>query len=244
MNTDLRGMNIVVFDLEIKEPIVGEVTWERKDLMGISVGVLYDFMTDEFKVYMDDNLAELSNRIHTADLVSGFNIIDFDVPLLNATLAPHGVQPIQPKIYDPLYWHRQVLGGNKFTKGLKLDDHLLGTFGKEHMKSGNGADAPIWWKQGKLGRLISYCIDDVKRETKLFSHIWQGKPVITPLNGSNILKSPYEVLCELNPGKYPDRLPFVGIDPGFSPPATAIGNLSMETFDNGPMFRPGDQWRD
>lgn len=199
MIPSLQGLNIVCFDLEIKEPIQGEVTWDRKDLMGISVGVLYDWRDDSKTVYMDDNLPELADRLASADLVTGFNISDFDIPLLNATLAPHGVQPIAPKVYDPLYWHRQALGGSKFTKGLRLDDHLLGTFGKEAMKIGHGEKAPIWWKEGKLGRLISYCIDDVKKESMLFSHIWDGKPVTTPLNGTRVLKSPYEVLRELNP---------------------------------------------
>ena len=204
MIPSLAGMNIVCFDLEIKEPIQGEVTWNRHDLMGISVGVLYDWLTDEFKVYMDDNLPELAERLAAADLVTGFNISDFDIPLVRATLkAPD----LNLKVYDPLYWHRQALGGSKFIKGLKLDDHLYGTFGKEHMKTGNGADAPLWWKGGQIGRLVSYCIDDVKREAKLFDHIWKGLPVTTPLNGTNHLFPPYEALCMLNPGKYAPLLP-------------------------------------
>ena len=181
----MQGKNAVVFDLEIKKVPGQDCSWRDYDIMGISVGVLYDYLTNETKVYMDDNLQELTDRIYTADLVTGFNIDGFDIPLLAAnTETPDH----KPKTWDILYWSRRSTGWTgkgRFPKGMKLDDHLEAMFGADKMKIGHGAQAPVWWKEGKLGRLISYCIDDVAKERMLFEHIMKEGWTETFENGKN-----------------------------------------------------------
>lgn len=73
--------------------------------------------------------------------------------------------------------------------GCKLDNHLAGTFGREFMKTGAGAEAPVWWQQRRLGRLVSYCIDDVKREARLFKYAWDHGFVKTDTHGVHQLKT-------------------------------------------------------
>jgi DEAD/DEAH box helicase domain-containing protein len=203
----LFGQNIVVYDLETKNPVKGEVTWDRHDLMGISVGCLFDYKDGEFKVYMDDNLDELAERLLAADLVSGFNISGFDEKLLIATMKKQSqrqdlVEKLQAggiKNYDLLYWSRRASGwvdGVKFPSGMRLDDHLLGTFGRDFMKTGDGARAPDWFQEGRIGRLVSYCLGDVFREKALFEHVWNGSPVLTANHGERSLRDPFEVLTE------------------------------------------------
>jgi hypothetical protein len=187
-----HGKNIIVYDLEIKEPIEGPVTWDRHDLMGISVGVAYHYLTGEFKVYMDDNLPELAVHLHEAELISGFNIIGFDNRLMDATLDAKGelARVLNLRSYDLLVESRKAAGwtpSQSFPKSMRLDDHLSSTFGKAYMKTANGAEAPLMWKNRELGRLISYCIDDVKRECMLFEHVWNGRPVSTPLHAARVL---------------------------------------------------------
>jgi len=186
--TPPHGRNIVVYDLEIKRPIEGEVTWDRHDLMGISVGVAYDYLTSEFRVFMDDNLASLGALLKRASIVSGFNIISFDNRLLNATLKTD--LHLDEKSYDLLVESRKAAGWTPekpFPKSMRLDDHLRHTFGEAYVKTANGAEAPLMWQNQELGRLISYCIDDVKRECMLFEHVWDGKPVMTPVHGKRTL---------------------------------------------------------
>lgn len=187
-----HGRNIIVYDLEIKEPIAGPVTWDRHDLMGISVGVAYHYLTGEFKVYMDDNIAELGAHLHQADIITGFNIIGFDNKLIDATLGAKGdlARVLNLKSYDMLVESRKASGWREnmsFPKAMRLDDHLECTFGKLFMKTANGAEAPLMWKEKQLGRLISYCIDDVAREKLLFEHVFAGRPVKTPLHKERIL---------------------------------------------------------
>jgi len=136
---------------------------------------------------MDDNLGDLVNLLEAADVVTGFNIKGFDIPLLEATIKR---KLNLKKVYDVLEWSRIACGWNpgndyfRYPKGLKLDDHLEGTFGRDSMKTANGADAPLMWQSGKVGTLVSYCLADVKRELKLFQHILSGEPVKTATHGS------------------------------------------------------------
>lgn len=181
------GSNIVVFDCEIKNEIKGEVTWGRHDLMGVSVAAAFHYLTMEFKIFMDDNIEQLPELLNQAEIVSGFNIIEFDNKLLNATckLQLHG-----QNVYDILKESRVAAGVDRFSKGMKLDDHLLGTFGPEALKTAEGAHAPIFWQEKRLGKLISYNIDDVRRECKLFEHIYAGNAIKTPNHGWRKLRMP------------------------------------------------------
>jgi len=191
-NLTPHGQNIVVYDCEIKNVIDGKtITWNDHNKMGISVAVAFDYLTSEFKVFMDDNLEELPTLLNRAEIVSGFNIIGFDHKLVNGSTKAQYVHT--DNTYDLLFESRLAWGWDPkmaFPKGMRLDDHLLGTFGPEWVKTADGAEAPLMWQRGELGRLISYCIDDVRRECMLFEHVWAEKPVITPIHGPRILRHP------------------------------------------------------
>ena len=189
----LVGKKIVVFDLEIKEEIgKNGVTWSTYDKMGISVGVAFNYFTMDYEIYMDDNIQDLRNLLATSDLIVGFNILGFDLPLLAATTKPVEKNP-KLEIYDLLYKSRESIGwkdGDRFPTGLKLDNHLEATFGKTEMKTADGAQAPVMWQQKKLGKLISYCLADVKREKMLFEHVLQKKLVKTTGHPDRLLGLP------------------------------------------------------
>lgn len=183
----------VIFDLEIKNVIDGtNITWDDKHKMGISVGVARIFGSGETMVFMDDNMNELADLLESAPIVSGFNIIGFDIPLLEATLSR---KLKLNKIYDMLYVSRKSVGwseGKTFPKGLRLNDHLAGVFGDK--KTEDGADAPIFYQDKKLGRLISYCVADVHRETKLFAHMHESGWVKTETHGQRMVDGPLNYL--------------------------------------------------
>ncbi len=164
--------NIVVFDLEIKKTIEEcSKGWASHDEMGISVLCAYDFRDKRYRVYMDDNIQEFVDRANEpGTLISGFNIVDFDLKVLRG--AGYKIKPDDKLIiYDMLLESRMgALGKPRgAVKGFKLDDHLqaLGL----PMKTGNGALAPIWWKEGKVGKVVDYCMNDTIQETALFNWI-------------------------------------------------------------------------
>lgn len=189
----MRGKPIVVFDLEIKNEIgKNGIGWKSYREMGISVGCAFDYRTMDYCVFMDDNIQELRSLLSGADLIVGFNILGFDLPLIASSTKPVEKNP-NLEIYDLLYKSRESTGweeGMKFPSGLRLDNHLEETFGKGEMKTADGAEAPLMWQRKELGRLISYCLADVKRERQLFEHVVQGLPVKTKAHGEKILEIP------------------------------------------------------
>lgn len=188
-----KGLNIVVYDLEIKEPIGKRgVTWDTHHLMGISVGVLFDYRTGDYLIALDDNLPEFVSRLNSADLVVGFNQIGFDNKLLRATRYDLMSDELL-KNYDILLESRKALGwkpGDRFPGGCKLDNHLEAMFGKSAMKTGNGELAPELYQQGKLGAVISYCVADVKRTQMVFENIWERGWVKTLQHGLKFVEHP------------------------------------------------------
>ena len=190
--SELEGQSIVVYDLEIKEEIgKNGVTWKTYDKMGISVGCFFDYRTMDYGVCMDDNIGELAKLVESCELLVGFNIEGFDNNLLNA------VAPFKrtKEIYDILYYSRRSVGWNPekngyYPPGLKLDNHLETTFGPHSMKTANGEEAPRMWQRKEYGKLISYCLADVKREKMLFEHIVKRYQVSTKAHGSRMLQLP------------------------------------------------------
>ena len=195
-----KNKDIVVFDLEIKNEIgKNGVTWGTHDKMGISVGVTYSFLHDEYKVFMDDNLPEMFDTLKNAHMTSGFNTISFDMMLLAAMIpaAKDYLHPLITRNYDCLIHSRDASKMDKYTKGFKLDEHLFHIFGKEFMKTADGASAPIWWQEKKYGKVISYCLDDVKREKGLFEHFWERQWTKTSHGQFNLKTTPHEFFTNL-----------------------------------------------
>jgi DEAD/DEAH box helicase domain-containing protein len=178
----LNGKNIVVYDLEIENEIDHKnITWNDHHKMGLSVGALFDYMTGDYSVYFKEDIQELCARLNSAALVVAFNQIGFDNKLLRVLggdLRADG----ELKNFDMLQESRKSVGG-QFAKGLKLDDHLAATFGKEFMKTGHGEMAPKWWQEGKRAKVVSYCLADVRREKMLFEHIASNGWVKTLVHG-------------------------------------------------------------
>jgi hypothetical protein len=173
--------NCVVFDLEIKNPIATKEDWKKYAKMGISVGCSYDFSTGEYGVYMDDNLQELVDLINGSSLVTGFNIQEFDLPLLRATAELMKLNPLKPDdeifVYDIYRESKIGAGADKYAKGFNLDAHLKATFGEHFLKTAHGSEAPVMWQNHKYGKLVDYCLADVHRERMLFEHIWYNGSV-------------------------------------------------------------------
>lgn len=191
---NLAGKNIVVYDLEIEHVIDGKnVTWSTFDKMGLSVGCLYDFRTDDYSVYFKREIQDLCGRLNeTGTMIVAFNQIGFDNKLLRALggdLKPDS----ELNNYDMLLESRRSVGwqeGMRFRSGLKLDDHLEATFGKDQMKTAHGELAPQWWMQGRRAEVVTYCLADVKRERMLFQHIVDFGWAKTKVHGKQVFRNP------------------------------------------------------
>lgn len=141
----------VVFDIEtqntFKEVGEGNVRGLR-----VSLVVAYDYSTDTFFSYTEDELKNLWPLLEHADRIIGYNSKSFDIPVLNNyyTGDLHRIPHL-----DLLEMIRERLGFR-----VKLDDVAKATLGTA--KSAHGLQAVEWFKQGQMEKIKQYCIDDVR----------------------------------------------------------------------------------
>ncbi len=147
-----------VLDVETRRAAAEVGGWGNAHKMGVSVAVLYDSSLDDYVVYRQEELPALYEALARLDLVVGFNINRFDYKVL-AGAAPfdHRALPtldILEKVHARLGYR------------LSLDGLAKATLGTP--KSATGLDALAWWKEGRLGEIITYCKKDVEVTRDLY----------------------------------------------------------------------------
>ena len=128
--------DIVYFDLETQRTANDVGGWDKKRDMGMSLGVTYSTKLGEYQIFSEKRVDDLVQQLLRADLVVGFNVINFDYEVLMAYTIldlPHQCQTL-----DLLVDIEKKLG------------HRL------------GLDAIRWWREGKLLDIAEYCCFDVK----------------------------------------------------------------------------------
>lgn len=130
----------------------------------------------EFTGFFEKDLPKLWQILETADVIVGFNIIDFDVE----TLRPYySGDPNQWNVLDLLVRFKQSTGHR-----ISLDSIAKETVGAG--KSGNGLDALRYYKNHQWKELASYCLQDVavtrdvydfgvKHQKVVFTNKWQRR---------------------------------------------------------------------
>lgn len=180
---------MLVFDAEIKKAILGRKDeaipgieycdgWKDFIGMGISVIAVYDLQDDKYRVFLEDNLDELKELIENRDYAIGFNNNSFDNKLLKA----HGIEIPEEKSFDLLAAIKDETGTNR---GLGL-----GAINKANFtttKNGDGAFAPILWQQKQYGKVIDYCINDVKMTLNILIRLLEVGFIADPRNEDEII---------------------------------------------------------
>jgi len=145
--------NIVYFDLETQRTANDAGGWDRKRDMGMSIGVTYSTAAGEYTIYSEKRVNDLVNELLRADLVVGFNVINFDYEvLMGYTILD---LPSQVHTLDLMVEVEKKLGHR-----LGLDTIATATLGVG--KTGDGLDAIRWWRENKLLEIAEYCCFDVK----------------------------------------------------------------------------------
>jgi DEAD/DEAH box helicase domain-containing protein len=181
-------MKVLVFDLETRNnPGAPEIGWRNFPAQGISYGCAWLSWCDEFRLYGEDTIHILAEDMQKADLITGFNILDFDLPLLRATIervtngnSTLDIPALLPKVYDILDDIREALG-TKYAKDWRLDDVAKACLSCQ--KNGDGAMAPELWAQGRHAELCTYVLQDVKVERELWRHVLAHGFVTNRLGG-------------------------------------------------------------
>ncbi len=154
------GKNIVYFDLETQRSFGDVGGYSHKDKMGVSVAVTYSTARGAYEIYMESEMDRLAEELVRADLVVGWNHIQFDYPVLQPYVFP--TLSDQTINLDMMLDLEQRLGFR-----LKLDSVAAASLGTG--KTADGLDALRWWQEHKktgdfapLRRIAEYCAYDVK----------------------------------------------------------------------------------
>lgn len=148
----------IVLDIETQKGF-NEIT-SRDNLAELRVSVcgVYSYLNNKFFIFEELELKRLNDMLKEAELVIGFNVRRFDLPVLAPYLS-FDVKTL--KCLDILDEIKIKLGYR-----LKLDTVAYSTLGIG--KTGSGLDALRFYREGKLEELKRYCLNDVKITRDLY----------------------------------------------------------------------------
>ncbi|NIQ03851.1 MAG: DEAD/DEAH box helicase [Nitrospinaceae bacterium] len=153
-----RGPRILVFDLETQKSVDDVGGWGNVHLMKMAVGVVWDSVDQKYYTYREQDAEQLVDKLKTADLVVGFNVIGFDYSVLQP-YASFDLQEIPT--FDLLLDVKKKLG-------FRLSLNHLAQQTLNVKKSADGLISLQWFKEGKIDRIIEYCTKDVEITRDLF----------------------------------------------------------------------------
>jgi len=152
--------NIVYFDLETQRSFGDVGGPSHKDKMEVSVAVTFSTARNAYEIYAENEMEKLGDELLRADLVVGWNHVQFDYPVLQ----PYVFQNLAEQTINlDMMLETEALLGIR----LKLDAVATATLGTG--KSADGLDALRWWQEHKrtgdfapLRKIAEYCAFDVK----------------------------------------------------------------------------------
>ncbi len=142
----------IVLDLETQKSFEEVGGRGKNNLLKISVCGIFDYSTNQYSIFEEHELPVLASILQSADQVIGYNIKNFDFEVLQPYLN-FNIHTIP--YFDILEEIQKVIGHR-----LKLESVAQGTLGSG--KSGNGLEALLYYRNGRIDLLKKYCLDDVK----------------------------------------------------------------------------------
>ena len=169
----------LVIDLETQRDF-NEVEGRKPELLLVSVAGVYSYEENRYDAYLEAALAsKLGPRLQAADLIIGFNVRRFDLPVLQPYL-PYSITTLP--VLDIMEEVVKNLGHR-----VSLEALAQATLGRG--KSGHGLEALKWFKEGRFDLITKYCLDDVKLTKELYDYGKQhGRLFATSRFGSEKLQ--------------------------------------------------------
>ena len=154
----VKESRIQYFDLETQKSADDVGGWGNIHKMRLAVGVIWDSIDQDYFVYEEKDAKTLVEKLRTADLVVGFNVIGFDYTVLQP-YSDFDLQEINT--FDMLIDVKKLLN---FRLSLNhLAQHTLNA-----KKSADGLISLQWYKEGKIDKIIHYCKQDVEITRDLY----------------------------------------------------------------------------
>ncbi len=158
----------IVLDLETQKSFEDVGGRGKNHLLKVSVCGIYDYSQDRYLVYEESELPKLAPLLQSADQIIGFNIKQFDF----AVLQPYMNFDLSTvPYYDILEEIEKAIGHR-----IKLESVAQGTIGSG--KSGNGLEALLYYKNGRMDLLKKYCLDDVRVTKAVYDYALKNQKLM------------------------------------------------------------------
>lgn len=144
-------MNIVYFDLE-SQKLFEDVGGRDASRLLLACGVTWSTQRNDFAVYWEKDAAALVAELKTADLVVGFNIVNFDYEVLKPYVPTTNFRSFRSR--DML---QDIFRALNFR--ISLDSIARATLGAT--KTADGVQSVQWYRNGELDKVAEYCKADV-----------------------------------------------------------------------------------
>lgn len=168
MAKETKMLKKIVLDLETQKSFEEVGGRGKNHLLKVSVCGIYNYATSEYLIYEEHELPKMAPLLQAADQIIGFNIKQFDFevlqPYMNFDLATIPA-------FDLLEEINKVLGHK-----IKLEAVAQATIGSG--KSGNGLEALLYYKNGKMDLLKKYCLDDVRVTREVYEYALRNKKLL------------------------------------------------------------------
>lgn len=208
---------MIIYDIEIANAILGRGEAKKENIhycqgwkdfanMGISTICCYDYDSDRYRVFCQDNLADFEELVRKTDMLVGFNSIAFDNNILACVLPGLTKEYLDSKSYDILV---EIWDGAGLKREFSYPSHIgysLGAMSKVNGiisgKTGNGTEAPVWYQSGQFGKLIDYCLSDIWLTKNLLDKIVDTGRLTNPKMSKDISgELAHKILTIKRPGE-------------------------------------------
>ncbi len=165
-------MDQIVFDIETKNSFADVGGQENLKKLDVSVVGFYSYKDDAYSCFDETELEKVKEVFKRSDLLIGFAVERFDLPVLEKYFLPEGgFNFYKIPCFDILEKIERSLGHR-----VKLDDLAKANLGVG--KTAVGLEAIEFYRNGEIEKLKNYCLNDVKITKELYEmlksqgHLW------------------------------------------------------------------------
>ncbi len=185
--------NHIVLDIETQNLFSDVGGKENLTKLSLSVAGVFSYSDATFKTFTENEMPQFAELLGGTDLIIGFNIDHFDLPILQKYLS------VDLNKISTLDIMNEVV--NKMGHRVSLDDLVSNTLGKR--KSANGLMAVQYWREGRIDELKKYCLDDVRLTRDLYEYGLKNGEIKFTARDANL---PYLKTIKVDWSKYSNFL--------------------------------------
>lgn len=168
----------IVLDIETQRTFDDVGGRNHLEKLGISVVGIFNYNNNEFHCYLEHELGELQNLLIDADLIVGFNHVEFDLPVLQPYFS---IDVGKLPCFDIMLDLQKIIGHRIGLNSVASATLSIG-------KTATGLDAIRYYNENRWEELKKYCLNDVQVTRDVFDYGIRNKKISYTSKYGNSLK--------------------------------------------------------